>query len=122
MIGMPWKLKRYWQTRLMRLVEQWVGEPLENTDIYGTANNVNADLTQLHPNLIQTLLQTSQLHPNFTPDLSQLNRNFLPNLLQLNPELSPGMRRYEHGARLLTHVDREETHATSMIINIAQGE
>ena len=30
------------------------------------------------------------------------------------------VRRYEHGARLLTHVDREATHATSMIINIAQ--
>ena len=31
-----------------------------------------------------------------------------------------GMRRYEDGARLLTHVDREETHAASLIINIAQ--
>jgi hypothetical protein len=33
-----------------------------------------------------------------------------------------GMRRYEDGARLLTHVDREKTHATSLIVNIAQGE
>ena len=32
-----------------------------------------------------------------------------------------GMRRYERGARLLTHVDREDTHAASLIINIAQG-
>lgn len=32
-----------------------------------------------------------------------------------------GMRRYEDGARLLTHVDREETHAASLIINVAQG-
>lgn len=32
-----------------------------------------------------------------------------------------GMRRYEDGARLLTHVDRERTHATSLIVNIAQG-
>jgi hypothetical protein len=31
------------------------------------------------------------------------------------------MRRYEDGARLLTHVDREQTHATSLIVNIAQG-
>ena len=31
-----------------------------------------------------------------------------------------GMRRYEDGARLLTHVDREATHATSLIINVAQ--
>jgi len=31
-----------------------------------------------------------------------------------------GMRRYEDGARLLTHVDREQTHAASLIINIAQ--
>lgn len=33
-----------------------------------------------------------------------------------------GMRRYEDGARLLTHVDREKTHACSLIVNIAQGE
>lgn len=32
-----------------------------------------------------------------------------------------GMRRYDDGARLLTHVDREATHAASLIINIAQG-
>eukprot|EP01039_Chlorochromonas_danica_P000783 gene783-850_t len=32
-----------------------------------------------------------------------------------------GMRRYEKGARLLTHVDREATHATSLIVNVAQG-
>lgn len=32
-----------------------------------------------------------------------------------------GMRKYQEGARLLTHVDREKTHAASLIINIAQG-
>jgi hypothetical protein len=32
-----------------------------------------------------------------------------------------GLRRYEDGARLLTHVDRETTHAASLIINVAQG-
>lgn len=32
-----------------------------------------------------------------------------------------GMRRYEDGARLLSHVDRQSTHATSLIINVAQG-
>jgi len=32
-----------------------------------------------------------------------------------------GLRQYEHGARLLTHVDREATHAVSLIVNIAQG-
>jgi hypothetical protein len=32
-----------------------------------------------------------------------------------------GMRQYEQGARLLTHVDREATHAVSLIVNIAQG-
>lgn len=31
------------------------------------------------------------------------------------------MRRYEEGARLLTHVDREATHACSLIINVAQS-
>jgi hypothetical protein len=32
-----------------------------------------------------------------------------------------GLRQYEDGARLLTHVDRQETHAVSLIINIAQS-
>ena len=32
-----------------------------------------------------------------------------------------GMRQYTKGARLITHVDREETHAASLIVNIAQG-
>jgi hypothetical protein len=32
-----------------------------------------------------------------------------------------GLRQYEVGARLLTHVDRESTHAVSLIVNIAQG-
>mmetsp|Transcript_12495 Transcript_12495/g.18873 ORF Transcript_12495/g.18873 Transcript_12495/m.18873 type:complete len:478 (-) Transcript_12495:73-1506(-) len=31
-----------------------------------------------------------------------------------------GIRRYEDGARLLTHVDREATHAASLIINVDQ--
>ena len=31
-----------------------------------------------------------------------------------------GMRRYKDGARLLTHVDRQETHAVSVIINLEQ--
>jgi hypothetical protein len=68
LIGMPWDLKRYWQSRLMPMVENWIGGtiPLELSDIYG-------------------------------------------------------MRRYEDGASLLPHVDREETHAVSMIVNIAQG-
>ncbi|KAL7446543.1 hypothetical protein ACHAXH_008315 [Discostella pseudostelligera] len=32
-----------------------------------------------------------------------------------------GIRQYEAGARLLTHVDRIKTHAVSLIVNIAQG-
>jgi len=32
-----------------------------------------------------------------------------------------GLRRYEENARLLTHVDRVNTHAASLIINVAQG-
>uniref|UniRef100_A0A7S3P4Q4 Uncharacterized protein n=1 Tax=Amphora coffeiformis TaxID=265554 RepID=A0A7S3P4Q4_9STRA len=32
-----------------------------------------------------------------------------------------GLRQYETGARLLTHVDRHVTHAVSLIVNIAQG-
>jgi hypothetical protein len=67
MIGIPWNLKRYWQSRLKDMVAKWIGGniPLENTDIYG-------------------------------------------------------IRRYEDGARLLTHVDRESTHAVSMIVNVDQ--
>jgi len=33
-----------------------------------------------------------------------------------------GIRKYQDGARLLTHVDREATHAVSLIINIAQSQ
>jgi len=33
-----------------------------------------------------------------------------------------GVRQYEAGARLLTHVDRITTHAVSLIVNIAQGD
>ena len=32
-----------------------------------------------------------------------------------------GFRVYQEGARLLKHVDREETHAASLIINVAQA-
>eukprot|EP00566_Odontella_aurita_P014628 CAMPEP_0113553968 /NCGR_PEP_ID=MMETSP0015_2-20120614/15893_1 /TAXON_ID=2838 /ORGANISM="Odontella" /LENGTH=526 /DNA_ID=CAMNT_0000455067 /DNA_START=294 /DNA_END=1874 /DNA_ORIENTATION=+ /assembly_acc=CAM_ASM_000160 len=32
-----------------------------------------------------------------------------------------GLRRYEEGSRLLSHVDRVNTHAASVIINVAQG-
>ena len=32
-----------------------------------------------------------------------------------------GLRQYETGARLLTHVDRITTHAVSLIVNVAQG-
>ena len=35
MIGMPWKLKTYWQSRLKTLVQNWAGVSLELTDIYG---------------------------------------------------------------------------------------
>ena len=67
-LGMPWGLKGYWQTRLLDVVQRWVGEdvPLESTDIYG-------------------------------------------------------IRKYQDGARLLAHVDRIETHAVSLIVNIAQS-
>ena len=32
-----------------------------------------------------------------------------------------GLRQYTQGARLLTHVDRQATHAVSLIVNVAQG-
>jgi hypothetical protein len=32
-----------------------------------------------------------------------------------------GLRQYEENARLITHVDRENTHAASLIVNVAQG-
>ena len=59
-------MQRYWQKRLLALVETWSNSTLELTDIYG-------------------------------------------------------LRRYNEGARLLTHVDRTSTHAASLIINIAQA-
>lgn len=42
-------------------------------------------------------------------------------LLLFSFDYNIGMRRYEDGARLLTHVDREATHAASVIMNIAQN-
>lgn len=59
--------QRYWQRRLMTLVEAWSQTKLEMTDIYG-------------------------------------------------------MRQYEKGARLISHVDRQSTHGVSLIVNIAQGQ
>ncbi|KAL7549137.1 hypothetical protein ACHAWF_012406 [Thalassiosira exigua] len=65
-IQIPWDLKHVWQGRLKDVVQAWVGEEIEQTDMYG-------------------------------------------------------VRQYEAGARLLTHVDRITTHAVSLIVNIAQG-
>jgi len=65
-IQIPWELKYIWQKRLKDVVQEWVGEEIEQTDLYG-------------------------------------------------------IRQYEAGARLLTHVDRITTHAVSLIVNIAQG-
>lgn len=64
-VQMPPRLKKRWQSRLKKLVEEWVGVELETTDIYG-------------------------------------------------------FRVYSEGARLATHVDRESTHAASLIVNVAQ--
>jgi hypothetical protein len=41
--------------------------------------------------------------------------------VELEPTDLYGMRIYQRGGVLLSHVDREETHALSAIINIAQG-
>lgn len=64
-VSIPWNIKQKWQLRLMELVEEWAGVPLEETSMYG-------------------------------------------------------LRQYEQGARLLSHVDRKPTHAVSLIVNIAQ--
>lgn len=64
-VAIPWNLKSKWQLRLMELVEDWSGVPLEETSMYG-------------------------------------------------------LRQYEEGARLLSHVDRLPTHAVSLIVNVAQ--
>jgi len=65
-VQIPWTLKNVWQIRLLTLVEEWAGVPVEQTVMYG-------------------------------------------------------LRQYTEGARLLTHVDRHETHAVSLIVNVAQG-
>lgn len=66
-IRMPQKRRSYWQSRLEKLIQKWVGSQfkLESTDING-------------------------------------------------------LRRYEDGARLLLHVDREASNAVSIVINVAQ--
>ena len=66
MIQIPWSIKDYWQKRLVDLVSDWAGVPVEQTVMYG-------------------------------------------------------LRQYESGARLLTHVDRLSTHVVSLIVNVAQG-
>mmetsp|Transcript_12345 Transcript_12345/g.18098 ORF Transcript_12345/g.18098 Transcript_12345/m.18098 type:complete len:499 (-) Transcript_12345:1715-3211(-) len=66
LVAIPPGLKLTWQTRLLKLVEAWVGVPIEETLMYG-------------------------------------------------------MRQYRSGARLLSHVDRHETHVVSLIANVAQG-
>uniref|UniRef100_A0A7S1FW20 Fe2OG dioxygenase domain-containing protein n=1 Tax=Corethron hystrix TaxID=216773 RepID=A0A7S1FW20_9STRA len=65
-IQVPWGMKDIWQNRLSSLVSAWVGEPVEQTVMYG-------------------------------------------------------LRQYQSGARLLTHVDRLNTHVVSLIVNVAQG-
>ncbi|KAL7519917.1 hypothetical protein ACHAWX_004677 [Stephanocyclus meneghinianus] len=65
-IMIPWTPKKWWQMRLLDVVQQWAGVEIEQTDLYG-------------------------------------------------------MRQYTSGARLLTHVDRINTHAVSLIVNVAQG-
>jgi len=64
-VAIPWSVKVYWQLRLMELVSEWSGVPVEQTSMYG-------------------------------------------------------LRQYQTGARLLSHVDRLPTHAVSLIVNIAQ--
>jgi prolyl 4-hydroxylase len=39
---------------------------------------------------------------------------------KLKPTSLYGIRVYQRGARLLSHVDRFETHAASLIVNVAQ--
>jgi hypothetical protein len=41
--------------------------------------------------------------------------------VQVEQTVMYGLRKYTEGARLLTHVDRRNTHAVSLIVNIAQG-
>jgi len=52
--------------------------------------------------------------------LRELVQNWIGNNITLENTDIYGMRRYQDGARLLTHVDREATHATSLIINVDQ--
>ena len=66
-IQIPWNMKTIWQSRLVDLVSEWAGTPVEQTVMYG-------------------------------------------------------LRQYESGARLISHVDRLPTHAVSLIVNIAQGD
>lgn len=41
--------------------------------------------------------------------------------LEVEQTVMYGLRQYESGARLLTHVDRLRTHVVSLIVNVAQG-
>ena len=54
-------------------------------------------------------------------ELKDLVELWIGNNIKLETTDIYGMREYRHGARLLSHVDREETHAVSLIINVAQN-
>lgn len=53
--------------------------------------------------------------------LRQLVQDWIGHNVTLENTDIYGMRRYEDGARLLSHVDREATHAASLIGNVAQS-
>ncbi len=52
--------------------------------------------------------------------LRQLVEKWIGGEIELENSDIYGIRRYEDGAWLLSHVDREETHAVSIIINVDQ--
>eukprot|EP01036_Dinobryon_divergens_P044116 gene44116-58835_t len=53
--------------------------------------------------------------------LRELAEKWIGGNVELENTSIYGIRRYENGARLLSHVDRESTHAVSMIINVDQS-
>jgi hypothetical protein len=109
-----------WQSRVKLLVEAWTGVELETTDMYGKLHNKEALINTCYTDAVVCRGIFSFVYVSDSNSLTNL-RPTLSLSLSLSLPTSAGMRRYEDGARLLTHVDREATHAASVIMNIAQA-
>ena len=92
-IMIPWTIKKWWQMRLLDVVQEWAG--------VSKSNNI---------------VNQYRLNHCYTHKMLHLSAH-----IEIEQTDLYGMREYTKGARLLSHVDRISTHAVSLIVNVAQG-